>query len=322
MNSADEAYLYLSRIKQIVKYLGICDGNMEEGSLRCDANVSVRLKGSVQLGVKTEVKNMNSFRNVERAINFEIERQVALIEEGKDVVQETLLWDADLNQVFPMRSKEEAHDYRYFPEPDLFPVAVDEKWKKEIAARLPEMPELRKRRFTEVYKLPLYDADILTQEREIADYYEEVVSETSDYKAAINWVMGEVLKVLNEEKTGIKEFRLSAENLGKLINLINKGTISGKIAKEVFPMMLEQDKDPEIIVKEKNLVQISDSAEIENIIENIIQRSGKEVRQYREGKEKVFGYFVGQVMRESKGKANPKVVNDILKEKLEALRKG
>ena len=322
IRSALEAYLYLTRIKQIVQYLGICDGNMEEGSLRCDANISVRLKGEKEFGTKTEVKNMNSFRNVERAINHEIKRQIDILEDGGKIIQQTLLWDADLNEVAPMRSKEEAHDYRYFPEPDLLPVIVDDKWKSEIAKQMPELPEVRKERLMHKYNLPEYDADLLTQSKGIVDYYEMVISVTDDYKTASNWVMGDVLKVLNEEKIDIKDFRISPENLGNLINLINNGTISGKIAKEIFPLMLEDNRDPALIVKEKNLTQISDLSEIENIIDKILDKSEREVQQYLEGKEKVFGYFVGQVMRETKGKANPKLVNELLREKLDTIKKG
>jgi aspartyl-tRNA(Asn)/glutamyl-tRNA(Gln) amidotransferase subunit B len=316
MRSPEEAYLYLSKVRQIVKYLSICDGNMEEGSLRCDANISVRLKGAEKFGTKTEVKNMNSFRNVERAINYEVERQIEILEDGGQITQQTLLWNADLNEVLPMRSKEEAHDYRYFPEPDLLPVVVDENWKKEIASGLPELPDIRKKRFTEHYQIPLYDAEIITQSKGIADYYEKVTAVTSDYKAASNWIMGDVLKVINEEKIDIKDFPVSAENLGELINIINKGTISGKIAKEVFPEMLKENKSPVEIVKEKNLLQISDASELENLVLKVIGEHPSEVEQYLDGKEKVFGFFIGQIMRQTGGKANPKIVNEILRKKL------
>jgi len=210
LRTAKEAYTYLYKIRQIVQYLGICDGNMEEGSLRCDANISVRLNGSVKLGTKTEVKNMNSFRNVERAINHEVERQINILEDGGEIIQETLLWNADLNEAFPMRSKEEAHDYRYFPEPDLLPIVVSEEWKNKIAENLPELPDKRKEKFINKYKLPEYDADILTQNKSIADYFEEVISITSDYKAASNWIMGDVLKIINEQKIEIATFPVSA----------------------------------------------------------------------------------------------------------------
>ncbi len=320
LRSGTEAYLYLSKVKQLVQYLGICDGNMEEGSLRCDANISVRLKGETKFGTKTEVKNMNSFRNVEKAINYEIERQIEIIEDGGKIVQQTLLWDADLNEIRPMRSKEEAHDYRYFPEPDLLPVIVDKDWKNEISSNLPELPDIRRNRFIENFKLPEYDAEILTQTKSTADYYENVIKVTDDYKSASNWVMVDVLKILNDKKIDISEFQISSENLGKLINLIKEGTISGKIAKDVFANMLENNKSPEEIVKEKNLVQISDSSEIEKIIDGILDKNQSQIQEYIDGKEKVFGFFVGQVMRETKGKANPKLVNDFLRKKLDNLK--
>jgi aspartyl-tRNA(Asn)/glutamyl-tRNA(Gln) amidotransferase subunit B len=321
MRTPVEAYLYLYKIKQLVQYLGICDGNMEEGSLRCDANVSVRLIGESKLGTKTEIKNMNSFRNVEKAISYEIERQIDIIEDGGNVIQETLLWDADLNEAYSMRSKEEAHDYRYFPDPDLMPVVVTDEWKSQIAAKMPELPDVRKERLMVKYNLPKYDSEILTQSKSIADYYEEVIETTNDYKAASNWIMTDVLKVINEEKIEIKDFSVPPENLGELINLIKEGTISGKIAKDIFPAMIKENKKPSLIVKEKNLVQISDSSEIEKILEKILSGSSNQVNQYLNGEEKVFGFFVGQVMKETKGKANPKVVNELLKEKLETFKK-
>ena len=316
MRTGEEAVLYLTKIKQLVQYLGICDGNMEEGSLRCDANVSVRLKGEKKFGTKTEIKNMNSFRNVERAINFEIERQIDVIEDGGKITQETLLWNADLNEASAMRGKEEAHDYRYFPDPDLMPIIVSNEWRDEIAELLPELPEARKERFVSKFNLPKYDAEVLTQARSIADYYEKVVTVTDDFKSASNWIMTEVLKVINEDKVDIKDFPVAAENLGELINLIKDGTISGKIAKELFPEMLKENKKPSQIVKEKNLIQITDIAEINKIVEKILAGSPNQVKQFQSGEEKVFGYFVGQVMKETKGKANPKAVNEILREKL------
>lgn len=316
IRTAEEAYLYLSKIKQIVQYLEICDGNMEEGSLRCDANVSVRLKGEKKFGVKTEIKNMNSFRNVERAIEYEIKRQIDLIEDGEKVIQQTLLWDADLNEAFPMRSKEESHDYRYFPDPDLLPVVVEEKWKQEIEKNLPELPDIKLQRFVTDYSLPLYDAQILTQSKQLANYFEEASSISKEYKLTSNWINGDVLAVVNDKKIEISDFPVSPLNLGKLINLINNGTISGKIAKEVFAIMLVDNSDPEIIVKSKNLVQISDASEIGTIINNVIEQNEDQVKEYKSGKEKVFGFFVGQVMKESKGKANPKLVNEILRKKL------
>lgn len=316
IRTPEEAYLYLTKIKQIVQYLEICDANMEEGSLRCDANVSVRLKGDKNFGVKTEIKNMNSFRNVERAIEYEINRQIDLIEDGEKIIQQTLLWDADLNEAFPMRSKEEAHDYRYFPDPDLLPVIVDNRWKSEIVKNLPELPDVKLQRFMTNYSLAQYDAQILTQTKQLANYFEEAVSVTNEFKLASNWITGEVMSVINDKKIDISDFPISPVNLGRLVNLINKGTISGKIAKEVFAYMLENNLDPEEVVKSKNLVQISDTSEIEVIVSKVISENLTQAEEYRSGKEKVFGFFVGQVMKESKGKANPKLVNEILRKKL------
>ncbi len=316
LRTPQEAYAYLVRLKQLVTYLGICDGNMEEGSLRCDANVSVRPVGSDTFGVKTEVKNMNSFRNVERALTYEINRQIQVLESGGKIVQETLLWDANEGIARPMRSKEEAHDYRYFPEPDLVPLEVSESWIEKIKADLPELPRARKKRFVEQYKIPVYDAGVLTMTRELADYYEAVTQVCSDFKMVSNWVMGEVLRVLNERKIDIADFPISPERLGKLLNLILNKTISNNIAKTVFEEMLQSDAEPEAIVEEKGLAQVSDRGLIEEIVDKVIQENPKQVEQYRGGKTKVFGYFVGQVMRATRGKANPAIVNEILKEKL------
>ena len=316
ITSAQEAYGYLTNLKQILTYLEVCDGNMEEGSLRCDANISVRPKGQLELGTRTEVKNMNSFRNVERAIEFEINRQIELIEEGGKVTQQTLLWNADLNEAFPMRGKEESHDYRYFPDPDLVPVVVSSEWRSSLNNRLPELPKTRRERFVSEFKIPEYDAEILTSEKELANYFEETIKETKNYKSASNWIMGDILKVIKDEKIPIAEIKLSAKNLGKLINLIDQNVISGKIAKEVFPEMFLSDSDPETIVKEKGLAQITDSLEIEKAVDEIIANNLKQVEEFKSGKDKVFGFFVGQVMRATKGKANPQIVNDILTKKL------
>ncbi len=320
LSSGEEASAYLSKIHQLVRYLEICDGNMEEGSFRCDANISIRLKGSRELGTKTEVKNMNSFKNVEKAINFEIERQIELVEDGEKIVQQTLLWNAESNEIFPMRSKEEAHDYRYFPEPDLFPVVVNSKWRNDLHSLLPELPDEKKNRFIRSFKLPKYDAEILSQSRQLADYYESVIKVTDDYKSASNWIMVDVLKILNESKINITDFAVSPADMGSLINLINDGTISGKIAKEIFPLMVQEKKNPLEIIKEKNLFQITDETALEKIVDEIISLNSSELKQYFEGKEKVFGFFVGQVMKKTQGKANPKSVNEILKKKLELLK--
>ena len=322
ISSANEAYQYLTKLKQIVTYLGVCDGNMEEGSLRCDANISIRPKGETKLGTKTEVKNMNSFRNVERAIEFEIQRQIEIIEEGGTITQETLLWNADLNEAFPMRSKEEAHDYRYYPDPDLMPVIVSEEWRNEINKNMPELAEAKLARIVKQYELPLYDAEIITSSRELADYYEQTAAITKDYKAASNWIMGDILKVINDEKINVKDFPVTPENLGKLINLIGNNTISGKIAKDVFPEMLQTGKDPESIVKEKNLVQITDTSELDGIVMDILNQNESQVQEYISGKDKVFGFFVGQAMRATKGKANPQIINEILRAKLEERKNG
>jgi aspartyl-tRNA(Asn)/glutamyl-tRNA(Gln) amidotransferase subunit B len=316
LRTPEEAYLYLSKLKQMLTYLGICDGNMEQGSLRCDANVSVRLNGETKFGTKTEVKNMNSFRNVERAIAFEIERQIGLMEDGKEVVQQTLLWDADSNKAYPMRSKEEAQDYRYFPDPDLLTIVIDENWKCRIKKQLPELPDARQVRFINDHKLPAYDAEILTSWRQLADYYEQVITVTNNYKAASNWVMTEVLRIVNDEKITIEQFPVKPISLGKLIKMIEDKTISGKIAKEIFPEMLATGQAPEEIVKDKNLLQISDTSEIEKAVDKIIESNPKDVQDYLGGKEKVIGFLVGQVMKETKGKANPQIVNEILLSKL------
>ena len=318
IRSAREAYLYVVKIHQIVTYLGVCDGNMEEGSLRCDANVSVRKKGEAKFGTKTEVKNMNSFRNVERAIEFETGRQIGLLEDGIPVVQETLLWDADKSIAHSMRGKEEAHDYRYFPDPDLVPVVVDKKWISEIRKALPEHPTVRRDRFISEYGLPKYDADVLTAEKAIADYFEETLGkfpgmEKEYAKAVSNWVMTDVLRVVSERKFTIEQFPISATNLAAMIALITNDTISSKIAKEVFEEMLHSTEGPISIVHRKGLLQISDVSEIEGIIRGIMEKRPVQIEQYRAGSEKVFGFFVGEVMKATKGKANPAVVTGVLK---------
>jgi aspartyl-tRNA(Asn)/glutamyl-tRNA(Gln) amidotransferase subunit B len=316
IRSPREAYLYLNRIRQLVRYLGICDGNMEEGSLRCDANISVRPVGAQKFGTKTELKNMNSFRNVEKALEFEINRQIQLLESGGTVVQQTLLWDATNGKVTPMRSKEEAHDYRYFPEPDLAPLRVAEQWREEIRFSLPELPMARRNRFVEQFGLPKYDADVLTDEKAIADYFEAVAKSVKDAKQASNWVMGEVLRVLKEKKIDMTQFSLAPTVLAELLNLITDGTISGKIAKDVFEEMLATGKSAQAIVAEKGLTQVSDSSIIEKAVDEVLAANPKEVERYRNGEEKVFGFLVGQVMKAMAGKANPKVANEILKNRL------
>jgi len=327
LRSPHEAYLYLHRIRQIVTYLGICDGNMEEGSLRCDANVSVRRKGETKLGTKTEVKNMNSFRNVERALEFEIKRQIAVLESGGTITQETLLWDADRNIAVSMRSKEEAHDYRYFPEPDLVPVVVDNAWIERVRAELPELPLARRDRFIKEYEIPRYDANILTEEKELADYFEEVCrcltsASKGQFKAASNWVMGDVLRVLKEQKISINEFPVKPADLAELLNLIADGTISSTLAKDIFEEMCAGAGKPAEIVAAKGFTQLSDENALTTIVERVLAENEKEVKSYLEGKEKIFGFLVGQAMRASSGKANPKLLNEILRKKLDERRKG
>jgi aspartyl-tRNA(Asn)/glutamyl-tRNA(Gln) amidotransferase subunit B len=321
MHTPHEAYQYLSMIRQIVTYLGICDGNMEEGSLRCDANVSVRKKGETKLGTKLEVKNLNSFRFVEKALEYEITRQIEALENGEKIIQQTLLWDSDKGICIPMRSKEEAHDYRYFPDPDLAPVLVNQEWIDEMKAQLPELPVVRRNRYMNEFKLPKYDADILTGERELADYFDGIISNLKTkseetFKIASNWTMGDVLRVINDQHIAVSDFPVSPKNLSDMINLIVDGTISGKIAKDVFEEMLKTQETPKAIVEKKGLMQVSDESAIEKVIDEILANNQGQVEQYKSGKQQVFGFFVGQTMKVMKGKANPKVVNELLKKKL------
>lgn len=319
--SSKEAFKYLTLIKQIVTYLGICDGNMEEGSLRCDANVSVRKKGELKFGTKTEVKNMNSFRNVERALEFEINRQIELVEKGEKVIHQTLLWDANKNIALPMRSKEDTHDYRYFPDPDLVPVLVDEIWKNNIEKTMPELPVAKLSRFIKDFSLPNYDAEILTSERETADYFENSVNLLQDknvenYKLTSNWIMTDLLRVMKDEHVKIVEIKVTPKHLAELINNISTGLISGKIAKDIFTEMLQSGEMPKEIISKKGLTQLSDETEIENIVVKIIEQNPDETNRYREGKVQLIGFFVGEVMKATRGKANPKIVNKILESKL------
>jgi len=330
LRSPRDAYQYLVRIRQLVTYLGVCDGNMEEGSLRCDANVSVRPRGSMAFGTKTEVKNMNSFRNVERALEFEIRRQVRVLEEGGRVVQETLLWDANQNVAAPMRSKEEAHDYRYFPEPDLVPVTVDEQRIAAVRSSLPELPAAKRDRYVRVLGLPRYDADVLTAEAATARYFEEALDafagreaqpDAADAKAVANWVMTEVLRAVSARKEGIATFPVEPPRLAAMLGLIRDGTISGKIAKDVFETMTTDPRAPGEIVREKGLTQVSDTDAIGAAVERAIAENPEQVRKYLSGNEKVLGFFVGETMKLTKGKANPGMVNEMLRRAL-AARKG
>lgn len=316
MRTPQEAYAYLSKIKQIVQYLEICDGNMEEGSLRCDANVSVRLRGQEKLGTRTELKNMNSFRNVERAIHYEIYRQIELIEDGGEVVQQTRLWDTSKEQTRTMRSKEEAHDYRYFPEPDLPPIIVTDEMLNDIRAELPELADVRRKRFMEEFDMSEDDAVTITDSRYLADYFEEVSAHLGNPKAASNIVLSEVLRVLNEQSIDIREFSISSERLSQLVKLKLDDKINSSAMQEIFNEMLDDEKDPELLAKEMNLIQVSDSGFLDPIVDQIIQNNPDEVQRYKEGKKQLIGFFVGQAMKASKGKANPQLVKDLITEKL------
>lgn len=320
ISCAKDASLYMQKIQQILKYIEICDGNMEEGSLRCDANVSVRKKGDKKLGTKTEIKNMNSFKNVERAINFEIDRQIDLLEDGQEIFQHTLLWNADLNKAESMRSKEESDDYRYFPEPDLFPVEIDNEFKEKLKKQLPEFPDEKYERFLSQYQLPDYDAQILTNERHLADYFDKAAKFIDDYKLLSNWVMGDVLGYLNNEKISISEFTVSPEYLAELLNFIKDKTISGKIAKEVFSEMINSKKSAKEIISKKNLSQISDPKLLDEVINGIFKEYPKQVQECLDGKEKLISFFVGKIMQTTKGKANPSLLNKLLKNKLDLLK--
>ncbi len=326
MRTAKEAGSYMRSIHKIVRYLDICDGNMEEGSLRCDANVSIRPRGQEKFGTKVELKNINSFRFVEKAIEYEIERQKEVLLEGGTIIQETRLYDSEKNITRAMRSKEEAHDYRYFPDPDLLPLIVSEAWKSQVKSILPELARDKRERFVAQYKLPFYDADLLTQERDIAEYFEATLTALQNFagtealeakaKLVSNWVMGEVLRVLKEKKLEIAQSKITPAQLAALLQLIQKATISGPIAKDVFAKMFDTGKDAAQIVKEEGLEQVSDSGAIEDKIKEILAAFPKELQEYKSGKDKLFGFFVGQVMKAMKGKANPAQLNELLKQKL------
>jgi aspartyl-tRNA(Asn)/glutamyl-tRNA(Gln) amidotransferase subunit B len=317
IRSPQAAGAYLRQLRSIVRYLGICDGNLEEGSFRCDANVSIRPKGSDTFGTRTEIKNLNSFKHVEKALQYEINRQKEVLADGGAVAQETRLWDPAKNRTDSMRSKEEAHDYRYFPDPDLLPLVIDEDWIETVRKNLPELPAEKKKRFVAEYGLPPYDAEILTSDRDLAQYFENCLQGFNQPKPVSNWIMGSLLGLLNAEGKSIDQTPISAPDLARLLKLIDNGTISGKIAKTVFDEMAKSGKSPQSIVEDKGLVQISDSSAIEDIISKVLAGCSAEVEAYRNGKTKLLGFFVGQVMKETRGKANPKMVNEILKRKLE-----
>lgn len=317
MHSPEEAGAYLRRLRSILRYLDISDGNMEEGSFRCDANISIREKGTSGLGTRTELKNLNSFKFVEKALAYEIKRQIHMLNQGEKIVQETLLWNVNKNMTVSMRGKEEAHDYRYFPDPDLLPLMVDEKMIEAVRERLPELPDQKKARFIHQYNLPDYDAEILAMARETADYFEDCASRVKNPKAASNWIMGELMALLNVTGKNIDQSPVSPVDMAALITLIDDGVISGKIAKSVFSEMAETGKSPGEIVKQKGLTQVSDQSSIEPLIDQIIAAHPDEVEKYKGGNRKLMGFFVGQVMKETGGKANPGLVNALLKKKLD-----
>ena len=316
LRSPREASEYMKKLRTMLRCLGVCDGNMEQGSLRCDANVSIRPEGQKDYGTRAEIKNINSFRFVEKAIEYEIKRQIKVIEDGGKVIQETRLWNSDKGITEAMRSKEEAHDYRYFPDPDLVPIIVEQSVIDEIRAALPELPDAKRKRFVSEYGLPEYDADFLSSEKTVAAWFEEAVEAGGQPKTVSNWMMGELMRLLNEENSSIENCLIKPKQLADMLLLIEKGTISGKIAKTIFTEIFKSGKDAEIIVREKGLVQISDESSIEKAVDSIIAKHPEEAERFKSGEEKLLGFFVGQVMQATKGKANPRMLNDLLKKKL------
>ena len=316
LSSGEEAVAYLKKIHSIIRYLEISDGNMAEGSMRCDANVSLRKKGSKELGTRTETKNVNSFKFVEKAIQHEIRRQIKILESGERVTQETRLYDSQLDETRPMRSKEYANDYRYFPEPDLLPVVLSEDFIKSVKDLMPELSEEKEKRFIKEYKLSDYDANVLSVDPNLSNFFEEVVVRSRNPKLAANWIMGELSAFLNKENLSILETKVDSINLGNLLSRIEDSTISGKIAKEIFEEMWNSKKSPDEIIEEKGLKQVTDSSEIEKVINQVLEQNQSQLEQYKSGKVKLFGFFVGQVMKASRGKANPEQVNKLLEERL------
>ena len=322
LRSPKEAGAYLKTLRAIVQYLDICDGNMEEGSFRCDANISVRPQGSERLGTKVEIKNLNSFRAVDRALTFEIGRQIDTLSSGGKVFQETRLWDEQREETRSMRSKESAHDYRYFPDPDLLPLTINDTWIAEITAALPELAASRKHRYMSEYGLPAYDAELLTSRKDVAEYFEHAMQIHANAKALSNWIVGDLFRELKErqldEQLYIKKWPVEPERLAQMVQLIDQGKISGKIAKTVFESMLDSDQLPQQIVNDKGLEQVSDLSSIEAVIDQVLTANVKQVEQYRSGNEKVFGFIVGQIMKATQGKANPQKVNEVLRAKLKS----
>jgi aspartyl-tRNA(Asn)/glutamyl-tRNA(Gln) amidotransferase subunit B len=322
IRTPEEAGAYLRQLRNILRYLEICDGNMEEGSFRCDANVSVRPRGAAEFGTRTELKNMNSFRNVEKAVAYEISRQTAVIRDGKQVIQETRLWDAEAGRTESMRGKEDAHDYRYFPDPDLLPLVINEDWIKSVAEGLPELPDAKKKRFEQKLGLSSYDAGVLTASRELADFLETVLSGFSTAKQVCNWVAGPLLALLNSRNLTASQSPVSPSRLARLLQLVDEGVISANTAKVVFEQMAAEGREPDVIVKEKGLVQVRDSDEIAGAVSEVLAANPQEVAAYKAGKTKVFGFLVGQVMKKTKGKADPKLVNSLLQDILSSKEQG
>jgi aspartyl-tRNA(Asn)/glutamyl-tRNA(Gln) amidotransferase subunit B len=316
MNTPQEASSYLKKLRNILVYLDVCDGNMQEGSFRCDANISIRPVGQKEFGTRTEMKNMNSFKAVEKALAYEIARQERLLNEGKKVVQETLLWNDIEGKTATMRSKEEAHDYRYFPEPDLRPLIVDDDWIDKARGALPELADTKKERFIKDYQIPEYDANVLTSDRNLAKYFEDVVELHNSPKKISNWMMTELLRLLNDNDMEICDLKIKPQQFANLIKLIDNNTISGKIAKDIFAKMFKDGTEPEKIMEKEGLQQVSDTSAIEAVVDNIIKNSPKEVERFKNGDTKLIAFFVGQAMKETKGKANPKILNEILLRKL------
>ncbi len=319
MRSAEEAKLFLEKLKAILEYTGVSDCKMQEGSLRADVNLSVRPKGQKEFGTRTEMKNLNSFRAIIRAIEGETQRQIREIESGGVIIQETRRWDDNKGMSYAMRSKEEAHDYRYFPEPDLVPIVLEKEWIEGVRAALPELPEARKKRYVNDFGLPEYDADILTTSKVLADFFEEAVSKSNNAKLVSNWIMGDLMRRLKEKEMEVEAVPFPAEYLAKLVTLIDKGTISGTIAKKVFDKMFDSGKDPEIIVKEEGLEVVNDEGALVAIVKKVVEGKPQSVADYKSGKEKAIGFLIGQCMKESRGKGNPQILNKLLKDELDKM---
>ena len=316
IRTAAEAGAYLRKLHAILKYIDVCDGNMEQGSFRCDANISLRPVGQEEFGTRTELKNLNSFKNVEKAIRYEIQRQTYVLEEGGKIIQETRLFDPNKNKTASMRGKEEAHDYRYFPDPDLVPLIVDEAWIQDVKTTMPELPDAKQARFEKAYQLSDYDASVLTASIELADFFEATVQSLKNYKQAANWITTTLMGMLNAKGIDITESPVSAKNFSKLLELLEKGSINANAAKTVFEEMAETGKAPDAIVKEKGLEQVSDSSELEAMVDEVIKENPEEAQSYRNGKTKLFSFFMGQIMKKTRGKADPKIVGPLLKTKL------